>query len=90
MKMSHPKMFSSPILEEELVHKCYSGYLTGLCAVVVLVGGHDHIFLTQVSYGDEKFPPDECGPIVATPTTDLLRKAKEIAQVCVPNYFKVN
>ena len=37
----------------------------------------------QVSYGDEKFPPSEEGPIVATPTTELLGRAKEIAQVCV-------
>ena len=34
-----------------------------------------------MSYGDEKFPPDEYGPVVATPTTELLKTAKEIAQV---------
>ena len=36
----------------------------------------------QVSYGDEKFPPQEQGPIVATPTAELLKRAGEIAQVC--------
>ena len=34
-----------------------------------------------MSYGDEKFPPDEYGPVIATPTTELLKTAKEIAQV---------
>ena len=34
-----------------------------------------------MSYGDEKFPPDEYGPVVATPTTELLKTAKGIAQV---------
>ena len=85
MKRSHPKMFSSPILEEGLLHKCFLQWLPDwpVCCSGIS-WRHDHIFLTQVSYGDEKFPPDECGPIVATPTTELLRKAKEIAQVCVP------
>ena len=34
-----------------------------------------------VSYGDEKFPPSDEGPIVATPTGDVLERAKGIAQV---------
>ena len=37
--------------------------------------------IPQVSYGDEKFPPREQGPIVATPTYDLLRRAGDVAQV---------
>ena len=34
-----------------------------------------------MSYGDEKFPPQEQGPIVATPTGDLLKRAGDVAQV---------
>ena len=35
-----------------------------------------------VSYGDEKFPPTDEGQIVATPTGEVLVRAKGIAQVC--------
>lgn len=42
-----------------------------------------------VSYGDEKFPPDEHGPIVATPTTEVLKTAKCIAQTLLNHYVKV-
>ena len=34
-----------------------------------------------VSYGDEKFPPSDEGQIVATPTGEVLVRAKGIAQV---------
>lgn len=34
-----------------------------------------------VSYGDEKFPPSDEGHIVATPTEEVLVRAKGIAQV---------
>ena len=37
----------------------------------------------QVSYGDEKFPPREQGPVVATPTADLLKRAGFVAQVYI-------
>lgn len=40
----------------------------------------------QVSYGDEKFPPQEQGPIVATPTADLLRRAADVAQVVIQEH----
>ena len=33
-----------------------------------------------VTYGDERFPPVEDGPMVATPTADMLACAKDIAQ----------
>ena len=36
---------------------------------------------SQVSYGDEKFPPNDQGVNEATPTGELLAKAKHIAQV---------
>ncbi|CAI8052278.1 Vacuolar protein sorting-associated protein 51 homolog [Geodia barretti] len=42
-----------------------------------------------VSYGDERFPPREQGPIVATPTTQLLRRAGDVAQELLDHYVKV-
>jgi hypothetical protein len=42
-----------------------------------------------VSYGDEKFPPREQGPIVATPTADLLKRAGDVAQELLNHYVKV-
>ena len=41
-----------------------------------------YLCVHKVSYGDERFPPREQGPIVATPTTQLLRRAGDVAQVC--------
>ena len=35
-----------------------------------------------ITYGDECFPPSEEGPVVATPTGDMLARAKDMAQVC--------
>ena len=35
-----------------------------------------------VTYGDEKFPPTDEGQIVATPTGEVLDRAKRIAQGC--------
>ncbi|XP_064382832.1 vacuolar protein sorting-associated protein 51 homolog isoform X2 [Halichondria panicea] len=42
-----------------------------------------------VSYGDEKFPPHPDGPLLATPTNELLRHAKEISQALLNHYVKV-
>ena len=41
------------------------------------------MLLLQVSYGDEKFPPNDGGPVPATPIDGLVREARDIAEVCV-------
>ena len=39
--------------------------------------------LLQVSYGDEKFPPNDGGPVPATAIDGLVKEARDIAEVCV-------